>query len=235
MRILIVDDVPAMRHFLELMLHEFKATAIDQAEDGLRAVQLFRQQRYDLVLLDLNLPLMDGLKVLGAIRQSEPRDRPTHVIIISTQAGPDAVEKAQRLGVRHVLSKPLKAATLHGAIREELGMPSPSRPGSERRGGERLRIPAVVLIEGEWQAINARTWDISATGAFISTEEVRPVGTRATLKLEFPHLQLPLTVECRIIHVREQPVGDMPQGIGVQFVHSDPEAERRFLAIFVSP
>jgi two-component system chemotaxis response regulator CheY len=236
MRILIVEDVPAMRQFLALMLHEFKAASVDHAGDGLRALQMFMQEPYDLVLLDLNLPLMDGLKVLGAIRQKEDASKPAHVIIITTEAGPDAVEKALKLGVHRILSKPLKASTLHHAIREEMALGAPVLPqGAERREVARMRVPATVMVEGEWQPIQARIWDLGPTGAFIITDQLRPPGTHATLRLELPHLQLPLSVRCRCVHVREQGSLENPQGFGVEFEHKDAESEREFMKAFVSP
>lgn len=235
MRILIVDDVPAMRHFLRLILAEFRLAEVDQAGDGARAVQLLRQHRYDLVLLDLNMPLLDGFKVLAILRQSDPPERPTPVIIVTTFHGPETDERAHGLGVEHVLSKPVQASELLTAIRSIVGATRPSSAyDADRRRGERMLLQVAVTFEHE-PPIQAETSDLTPFGAFIACDHVRPIGTRVRLALRLPHLAEAVLVDCHVVHVREQAIGALPRGFGVRFIHDDPAAYRRLLMAFTSP
>lgn len=68
MRVLVVDDMPLMRHVLINMLRQLDYKDIVEATDGLQALTILQNQLIDLVITDLHMPKMDGLNLLDAIR-----------------------------------------------------------------------------------------------------------------------------------------------------------------------
>ena len=71
MRFLVVDDFETMRRILRSQLKEIGHFAVDEAEDGVAALQMLQHTRYDFVVTDINMPKMDGFELLARIRRDE--------------------------------------------------------------------------------------------------------------------------------------------------------------------
>ena len=84
MRLLLIEDERTLCDAVARRLRR-SGYSVDLAYDGERALQLLEVERYDLVLLDLNLPKLDGMSVLRTLRQT---DRETRVLILSARSGP---------------------------------------------------------------------------------------------------------------------------------------------------
>src|SRR6185436_1185783 len=102
-RILIVDDEPGIRQSLKGVFEDegFTTEAVSSGEDCLKKIE---QNPYDLVLLDIWLPGMDGLETLRKLREKSPR---THVIMISGHATIATAVSATKLGAYDFIEKPL--------------------------------------------------------------------------------------------------------------------------------
>jgi two-component system, chemotaxis family, chemotaxis protein CheY len=123
---LIVDDESHVRAFVRLLLRELGITECWEAADGVSAVQLAQQHRPELVMLDINLPGMSGLQVLGQLKQHVP-DIP--VVMVTSQSAISTVSEAVRLGaVGYLLKHCPKDDTLK-ALREVLESINPSEGG----------------------------------------------------------------------------------------------------------
>lgn len=116
MKILIAEDDEKLRSSLAEGLR-LKGYAVDVAEDGARADEKAFCESYDLVILDLNLPKMDGFSVLENIRK-EQRDVP--VLILSARDGIEDKVKGLDLGANDYLTKPFHFAELDARIRSLL-------------------------------------------------------------------------------------------------------------------
>ncbi len=115
-RILIVDDEPNIRLVFRTSL-EAEGHSVVEAGDGEAALAWLRQERFELVLLDLRMPLVDGMETLRRMRD-EGLDVP--VILITAHGSiPDAV-RALRLGAVDFLTKPVVPADLRAAVSEVL-------------------------------------------------------------------------------------------------------------------
>jgi two-component system chemotaxis response regulator CheY len=99
---LIVDDESHVRAFLRLLLREIGIANCWEAADGTSAVQLAQEHRPELVLLDVNLPGLNGLQVLAKLKEVSP-DLP--VVMVTSQSAISTVSEAVRLGAVGYLLK----------------------------------------------------------------------------------------------------------------------------------
>jgi CheY-like chemotaxis protein/anti-sigma regulatory factor (Ser/Thr protein kinase) len=117
MRALIVDDNATNRRVLELLLRQFGAECVS-AEDGLQGVEAYSDGGFDVVLMDLQMPMMDGYDAIRAIRALEARTgrRRTPVIIVSANCMAEHRQAGQAAGADLHLGKPVSAAVLANAL-----------------------------------------------------------------------------------------------------------------------
>ena len=117
-RILLADDHPANRKVIEIMLAGL--TELVVVEDGLQALAAYRQGGFDLVLMDMQMPVMDGLTATAAIRaleEEEHRER-TPLIMLTANALPEHIEAGRAAGADGHLSKPITLAGLFASVAE---------------------------------------------------------------------------------------------------------------------
>jgi len=107
---LIVDDFAAIRKILQRMLRQtgIAIGEIYEASDGEEALELLKTKVVSLVLSDINMPKMDGLQLLAALKNS-PRWRHIPVVIITTEGGETQVAEAVKLGAAGYVRKPFAA------------------------------------------------------------------------------------------------------------------------------
>jgi signal transduction histidine kinase/NO-binding membrane sensor protein with MHYT domain/CheY-like chemotaxis protein len=112
-RVLVADDHPTNRRVIELILGQ-TPVQIAIAENGAEAVEAFRTQDFDLVLMDMQMPVMDGLTATHEIRLHEaamggPR---TPIVMLTANAMPEHIAAGRAAGADHHLAKPFNAAEL---------------------------------------------------------------------------------------------------------------------------
>src|ERR1051326_782103 len=124
--VLVVDDSAAIRKILNRVLRQtgMAIGTIHEAGDGQEALTLLKSHRPNLVLTDINMPKMDGLQFLAALKaSSEWRDIP--VVMITTEGGETKVGEAVKLGAAGYVRKPFTA----DQIKEKLaGILEPALP-----------------------------------------------------------------------------------------------------------
>jgi len=108
--VLVVDDSAAIRKILTRVLRQtgMAIQTIHEAGDGQEALELMAQHRIDLVLSDINMPKMDGLQLLSALKAS-PQWHNIPVVMITTEGGETKVAEAVRLGAAGYVRKPFTA------------------------------------------------------------------------------------------------------------------------------
>jgi two-component system chemotaxis response regulator CheY len=122
-RVLIVEDSPAMRQLLSLAIRRIPGVSIDEAGDGvaaLRALKVAAHNPYDLVILDLNMPVMDGMKLLGKMRE-DPAAAVTTVAVVTTSENPDIERQARLLGARYFVKKPVNRRAVEKILADVFG------------------------------------------------------------------------------------------------------------------
>jgi len=113
-RILVVDDSSTMRQLLKMILAKHVACEIVEAADGQEALERLRAGGVDLVLSDVNMPRLDGLGFVRAVRQELGSDVP--IIMVTTKGGEEDRDKALALGANTYLTKPVNGAQVVRAI-----------------------------------------------------------------------------------------------------------------------
>ena len=115
-RLLLVEDVAVNRELVKTVLEPFDIE-IDTAEDGVQAIEAFRQNDYDLVLMDVQMPVMDGLTATRRIRALPmPAASATPIVAMTANVLPDQVARCAEAGMDDHLGKPMQLAALLGAI-----------------------------------------------------------------------------------------------------------------------
>jgi pilus assembly protein CpaE len=114
-RVLIVDDLPETRENVRKLLQfESDVEVIGQAGTGEEAVQMAQEYQPDIILMDINMPGIDGIGASQKISELVPRSQ---IIIMSVQSDSDYLRRAMLAGARDFLTKPFGGDELITAIR----------------------------------------------------------------------------------------------------------------------
>ena len=107
-RILIVEDSPTMRQLLVFALRRLKDVDIVEAQDGMDGLRKVSSDHFDLALIDINMPVMDGLKLISLIRGDEAL-KEIPIVVITTEGANEDRRRAIELGANEYLCKPIQA------------------------------------------------------------------------------------------------------------------------------
>jgi two-component system OmpR family response regulator len=119
-RVLVVDDEPRIVTFIARALAA-EGLSVDSAHDGRRGLELARSRPYELVVLDLLLPGMDGLSLLQGIMESRPEQR---VLVLSALSDVESKVRCLELGASDYLPKPFALSESLARVRARLRQPS---------------------------------------------------------------------------------------------------------------
>ena len=115
-RILIVEDSPTMRQLLVFALRRLKNVEIVESPDGMDGLRKVSSDHFDIALIDINMPVMDGLKLIRLMRSEETlKDIP--IIVITTEGASEDRERALELGANEYLTKPIQANRVLSVVR----------------------------------------------------------------------------------------------------------------------
>lgn len=114
-RILIVDDSSAMRSFIRAALEESDDVEIQEAENGFAALKVLPRGNFQLVLVDLNMPDINGLELISFMRKSQ-KYKETPLLIVSTESSYQIRERGMALGADAYLVKPFTIEELKTAV-----------------------------------------------------------------------------------------------------------------------
>jgi DNA-binding response OmpR family regulator len=145
-RVLVVDDEPRIVSFISRALAG-EGLGVDSAYDGIRGLQLARSRPYELVVLDLLLPGLDGVSVLRGILEHRPEQR---VLILSALSDVESKVRCLEIGASDYLPKPFALAELVARVRARLRQPSsPAAPRILTTGRLALDLVRRVADAGE--------------------------------------------------------------------------------------
>lgn len=116
MKVLIIEDSPIMRMMLRGLLRQINIIDVTETANGVEGLNILKQGVVDLILLDLNMPVMNGITFINEInKNSEWAKIP--VIIVSSDSESTQIVEAIRLGARTYITKPFRIENLESALK----------------------------------------------------------------------------------------------------------------------
>ena len=107
-KVLVVEDSPTMRQLIVFALKRIRNFQIVEANDGVDGLKKLSADKFDLILTDINMPIMDGLKLVSMVR-NDPKYNDVPIIIITTEGAVEDRERALALGANEYITKPIQA------------------------------------------------------------------------------------------------------------------------------
>jgi two-component system chemotaxis response regulator CheY len=109
--ILVVEDSPAMRQLIGFAMKRVPESRVIEATDGVDALKKLSSEKIDIILADINMPIMDGLKLVSLVRgNASYKNIP--IIIITTEGAEEDKKKALAIGANAYLTKPIQTQEL---------------------------------------------------------------------------------------------------------------------------
>ena len=118
-RCLVVEDSPMMRQLLVFALQRVREVEVTEADDGVDGLRKLAGQKFDLIITDINMPIMDGLKLVKRIRTDEVH-KEVPIIIITTEGSQEDRQRALQLGANAYITKPIQAPQVIAKVKELL-------------------------------------------------------------------------------------------------------------------
>jgi two-component system chemotaxis response regulator CheY len=110
-----------MRQLIVFALHRVRGLAVVEADDGVDALRKMSAGTFDIVITDINMPIMDGLKLVRRIRSDEAMKH-VPIVIITTEGAEEDRERALALGANAYITKPIQAPQVIAKVRELLAL-----------------------------------------------------------------------------------------------------------------
>jgi two-component system chemotaxis response regulator CheY len=117
--ILVVEDSPTMRQLISFAMRRIEKAKVIEATDGVDALKKLSENQVDIILADINMPVMDGLKLVSLVR-SNPSYKDIPVIIITTEGAEEDRKKAMAIGANAYLPKPIQTQELIRLVKKYL-------------------------------------------------------------------------------------------------------------------
>ncbi|MEO8154794.1 MAG: chemotaxis response regulator CheY [Rhizobacter sp.] len=117
MKFLIVDDFSTMRRIVRGLLKELGYNNAEEAEDGVAALNLLKNSKFDFVVSDINMPNMNGFELLAAIK-AEASLKHIPVLMVTAEARKEDIVRAAQEGAAGYIVKPFTKATLEEKVQK---------------------------------------------------------------------------------------------------------------------
>ncbi len=109
--ILVVEDSPTMRQLITFAMKRISGAKVIEATDGVDALKKLSSEKVDLILADINMPVMDGLKLVSLVKNNQSY-KEIPVIIITTEGAKEDKDRAMAIGANAYLPKPIQTQEL---------------------------------------------------------------------------------------------------------------------------
>ena len=116
-KVLVVEDSPTMRQLIVFALKRIRGFQIVEANDGVDGLKKLSSDKFDLILTDINMPIMDGLKLVSMVR-NDPNYKSTPIIVITTEGATEDRERALALGANEYITKPIQTMKILETVKK---------------------------------------------------------------------------------------------------------------------
>ena len=118
---LVVEDSPPMRKMIVFALSRVRELDVVEADDGVDALRRIAGTKFDIIITDINMPILDGLKLVKRLRADDNyKDVP--IVIITTEGAAEDRQRALTLGANAYITKPIQAPQVIQLVRETLSL-----------------------------------------------------------------------------------------------------------------
>ena len=114
---LVVEDSPTMRQLITFALKRIPGSKVIEANDGIDALKKLSTQVFDIILTDINMPIMDGLKLVSMVR-NDPVHKAIPIVIITTEGADEDRKRGLALGANAYIAKPIQTADLLNVVNQ---------------------------------------------------------------------------------------------------------------------
>ncbi|PLX82569.1 MAG: response regulator [Desulfuromonas sp.] len=121
-KVLVVEDSPTMRQLILFALKRIRGLDITEACDGVDGLKKLSNEKFDMIFTDINMPIMDGLKLVSLAR-NDPLYKDVTIVIITTEGAEEDRERALALGANDYITKPIQTARILETARRLLNLP----------------------------------------------------------------------------------------------------------------
>ncbi|MGH1343310.1 MAG: response regulator [Nannocystales bacterium] len=118
---LVVEDSPPMRKMIVFALSRVRELTVVEADDGVDALRRIAGTKFDIIITDINMPILDGLKLVKRLRADDAY-RNVPIIIITTEGAEEDRQRALALGANAYITKPIQAPQVIQLVRETLSL-----------------------------------------------------------------------------------------------------------------
>jgi two-component system, chemotaxis family, chemotaxis protein CheY len=118
---LVVEDSPTMRQLIVYALSRVRGLTVIEADSGVEALKKLASNQFDIILTDINMPIMDGLKLVKRVRSDEALKN-IPIIIITTEGANEDRQRALALGANAYITKPIQAPQVIAEVKRLLSI-----------------------------------------------------------------------------------------------------------------
>ena len=146
--VLVAEDNPTNQQLISILLEKYGLTFII-AKDGKEAIEVYKKGHFDLVLMDINMPIMDGVSSFKAIREYEEKEElpPAPIVALTANAIVEDIERYTRLGMNGYLAKPIHMPSLLSTFKKFLSGHAQSNTIQPKKPNNQSQIPSFSLQE----------------------------------------------------------------------------------------
>ena len=119
-RCLVVEDSQVMRQLLVFALQRVRELEVTEADDGVDALRKLSGNHFDIIITDINMPIMDGLKLIKRIR-SDDTYAAVPIVVVTTEGSQEDRQRAIALGANAYITKPIQGPQVVAKVKELLG------------------------------------------------------------------------------------------------------------------
>jgi CheY-like chemotaxis protein len=174
--VLIADDSETFVMYFSLLLKRLGFDVIP-AENGLEAIKLIKVTEPNLVMLDIRMPVMDGVTALRLLK-GDKRTTEIPVIMVTTDARDKTIEECRRLGCSGYITKPVNISKIHEVLQENLYLPM-----GFRRRHVRATYTDKVSVSYNGMSYELYAGTISEGGMYVTKKDAFPIGSEVTVTL----------------------------------------------------
>lgn len=117
--ILIVEDSPTMRQLISFALKRIRGVRIVEAGDGVDGLKKISAEKFDMIFTDINMPVMDGLKLISLVRE-DANHKGIPIVVITTEGAQEDRQRALALGANDYITKPIQPNRILDVARQLL-------------------------------------------------------------------------------------------------------------------